>query len=160
LSKGAVYWHFKSKPELLTELVVRMTKLHTEELGRVLSEPASLGELRAHFIHRADFVVQKPINRKFFRMMTRLDWSAARFAPVKRRLHQLENGIFSVIRRTLGSLQAQGAVRADVDVPTVTAVLGAMWLGLIKARTDQCLEAGLGTAVAAGFDMIISVIRK
>ncbi len=159
LSKGAVYWHFKSKPDLLTQLVVRMTKLHTEELGRVLSEPGSLDELRAHFVQRADFVVRKPVNRKFFRMMTRLDWSASKFAPVKCRIRQLENNIFTVIERTLDTLQHRGEVRKGVDVTVVTAVLGAMWLGLIKARTDQCLETGLAQTVAAGFDMVITAIR-
>ena len=159
LSKGAVYWHFKSKPELLTELVVRMTKMHTDELGRMLSEPTSLEELRLHFVHRADLIIQKPANRKFFRMMTRLDWSASKFAPVKCRISQLENNIFAVIERTLEKLQQCGEVKKNVDVAMTTAILGAMWLGLIKVRTDQCLETDLVQTVAAGFDMVITVIQ-
>ncbi len=159
LSKGAVYWHFKSKPDLLTELVVNMTRMHTEEQGRVLSEPSSLEELRLHFVHRADLILQNPVNRKFFRMMTRLDWSASKFAPVKCRIRQLENNIFAVIERTLEKLQRCGEVKKDVDVAMTTAILGAMWLGLIKVRTDQCLETDLVKTVAAGFDMVIASIQ-
>lgn len=160
LSKGAVYWHFKSKPELLTALVALMTKRHTEELGRVLSEPDSLDELRAHFIQRADFVVRKPINRKFFKMMTRLDWSASKFTLVKKRIRLLESNMFTVIERTLQMLQQRGEVRADVNVPVVTSVLGAIWLGVIKAQTDKCLDAGFSEAVGTGFDMVINAIRR
>jgi AcrR family transcriptional regulator len=159
LTKGAVYWHFKSKPELLTELVIHMTKLHAEGLGRSAAEPDSLEALREHFISRARFVIDVPENRKFFRMMTRLDWTAARFAPVKRRLHQVEDGIFAVIGRTLGHVKERGGVREDVDVGLVTAVMGGLWLGLLKVRTDQCLDTGLEEAVAAGFDMIAAAIR-
>ena len=159
LTKGAVYWHFKSKPDLLIELVVHMMAIHTDELGRALSDPSSLEELRDHFVERAALIVKTPASRRFFHMMTRLDWSAAKFASVRRRLRQLETGIFSVIERTLGGLQRQGVVRADVEVSAVTTVLGSMWLGLIKARMDQCLDMDLLQAVALGFDMVIGSIR-
>lgn len=159
LSKGAVYWHFSSKPDLLSELVANMAALHAEELGRMLSEPASLSELRDHFVRRAELVVSKTRNRKVFKMMTRLDWSAARFAPVKQRLQQLENGVFSVIDRTLRRVLATGGIRADVDVSLVTTILGTLWLGLVKAQTDRCLAGDLKQAVTIGFDMVIAAVR-
>jgi TetR/AcrR family acrAB operon transcriptional repressor len=159
LTKGAVYWHFKSKPDLLIDVVVHMMALHADALGRALSDPSTLGELQEHFTARAKLVAKTPSSRKFFHMMMRLDWSAAKFAPVKQRLRQLEMGIFAVIERTLGHLQSQGVVRAEVDVPAVTAVLGSMWLGLLKSEMDQCLEMDLAQAVGFGFSAIGNAIR-
>ena len=159
LTKGAVYWHFKSKPDLLMDVVVHMMALHADMLGRALSEPSTLEELRDHFIVRAKLAAKTASSRKFFHMMMRLDWSASKFALVKQRLRQLETGIQSVIERTLGHLQADGTVRADVDVAIVTAVLTAMWLGLLKAGIEQYLEADLSQAVAFGFDSVCQAIR-
>lgn len=159
LTKGAVYWHFNNKPDLLSELVARMAMLHAEEMGRVLSEPTSLSELREHFVRRAELVVEKPHNRKVFKMMTRLDWSAARFAPAKQRLQQLENGVFAVIERTLGRLKITGGIRADADVSLVTMILGTLWVGLVKAQTDRCLTVDLKQVVTTGFDMVIAAVQ-
>jgi len=159
LSKGAVYWHFKTKPELLMGVVIHMMALHADELGRALSEPSSLAELRDHFVARAKLIVKTSSSRKFFHMMMRLDWSAAKFMPVKMRLRQLEMGIFAVIERTLGRLQSQGVVRADVAVSTVTAVLGSLWLGLLKSEIDQCVEMDLAQAVGFGFNAICQSIQ-
>ncbi len=159
LTKGAVYWHFKSKHELLTTLVAHMTALHTEQLSGVLPPPDSLDGLKAHFIARAKLIAEKPTNRKFFHMMMRLDWPSAKFAPLKQQIRQLETGPFFIIERTLDQLQRTGAVRADVDVKAVTAILGAMWLGLINHAVGKCLDVGLEQAVGSGFDAVIDSIR-
>jgi AcrR family transcriptional regulator len=160
LTKGAVYWHFKSKPELLEALVADMTVRHAEELGRSLAEPDSLDALRDHLVRRARFVTDTPDNSKFFRIMMRLNWAAARFAPVKRRLHQLETGIFAVIGRTLDRLNARGELRGGVDVPVMTEILGGLWLGLLKVQTDKCIETDFSTTMAAGVGMVIDAIKR
>ena len=49
LTKGAVYWHFKTKPDLLTELFSYMSQRHTEQVGRDLPHPETLEGLTAHF---------------------------------------------------------------------------------------------------------------
>ena len=161
LTKGAVYWHFKSKPDLFAELVADMTASHTEQISRVLPDPVSLDGLVAHFVERAHLIVSKPVNRKYFKMMLSLDWPAAKFIPIKRRLRQLGTGPFVIIESTLVTLQKKGEVRAGADIPTTTAVLGAMWLGLMKLKIDQCLEVeiDLSQAISSGFRMVIEAIR-
>jgi len=159
LSKGAVYWHFKNKPDLLSALVAHMTALHTEHVSGTLPLPDSLEGLKAHFIARAKLIAGTPSNRKFFHMMMRLDWPSAKFAPVKQRLKQLETGPFYIVERTLEELKREGAVRAEVDVAAVTAVLGAMWLGLINHEIGKCLDVELEQAVDFGFEAVIAAIR-
>lgn len=159
LSKGAVYWHFKNKPELFGALVAHMTAKHTEQIARVLPNPASLEGLVAHFIERGRLIVGSPLNRKFFKMMLSMDWPAAKLVPIKRRLRQLDTGPFVIIERTLAALQKSGEVRARADVATVAAVLGATWLGLMKLQVDQCLEIDLAKAIRFGFAAVIDAIR-
>lgn len=47
-------------------------------------------------------------------------------------------------------------MRAGVDV---TAVLGAMWLGLINHEIGKCLDVELARAVDFGFEAVIAAIR-
>lgn len=159
LTKGAVYWHFKSKSDLFAELVEDMTAKHTEQIARVLPDPVSLDGLTAHFIERARLIVGKPVNRKYFQMMLSMDWPAAKFISIKRRLRHLGTGPFALLETTLAKLQKSGEVRPDADVATAAAVLGATWLGLMKLQIDQCLEIDLSKAIDVGFRMMINSIR-
>lgn len=159
LTKGAVYWHFKSKPDLLEALVAHMTQSHVEQLNKMLPPSDSLDGLKAHFVERARFVVGTQENRKFFHMMIRFDWPSPKLNSLKQRLRQLDNGPFVIIEKTLRKLQGQGVVRPDVDLVAVRDVLGAMWLGLIKLEVGACLDADLGAAVDFGFESVFARIR-
>lgn len=159
LSKGAVYWHFKSKPELLSALVEHMSARHVAELEKVLPPADSLEGLKAHMVARARFVVGTPDNRKFFHMMLLLDWPSAKFATLKQRLRHLESGPFFIIEKALRDVKARGGVRPGIDVLAVRDVLGAMWLGLIKLDVGACLDTDLGAAVDLGFEAVFARIR-
>lgn len=159
LSKGAVYWHFKTKPDLLSALMEYMCTTQVEKVSQTLPMPDSLESLKAHFVARAKLVIGSSVNRKFFRMMMRLDWPHPAFVPIKRRLKQMETGVFAIVKRTLDDLQAQGVVRADVDVKTATAALGAMWVGLVQHELGKCLDTDLPEAISFGFDALLRAIR-
>jgi len=159
LTKGAVYWHFKSKSDLFTELVADMTATHYDQVTRVLPNPVSLDGLVAHFVERGRLTVSKPTNRKYFLMMLRLDLPASKFIPIKRRLRQLGTGPFEIIENTLIALQKKGEVRADADIAITAAVLGAMWLGLMKLQIAQCLETDLSKAIRFGFNSVLNTIK-
>lgn len=159
LSKGAVYWHFKSKPDLFTELVEDMTAKHNAQIAALLSEPVSLEGLVSHFVARAELLVSKPINRKYIKMMLSMDWPSAKFVSVKRRLREHGKGPFVILETTLAALQKNGEVRSDADIAMAGAVLGATWLGLIKLQIDQCLDADLSASIKLGFTAILNTIR-
>ena len=159
LTKGAIFWHFKSKPDLLTELVADMTAKHNAELARKLSAPETLDELVVHFVERARIVVGKPIGRKFFLMMMRMDWPSARLTPIKRRLREVKTNPFSVIECALTRFQRQGKVRATADLASATMALGALWLGAMKMQIDDCHAIDLSKTITLGFKAIADSIR-
>ncbi len=159
LTKGAVYWHFKSKPELLEALVSHTLERQAEKLGKTMPAVTSLESLKAYFVARARFAVGTSGNRKFFHLMMRMDWPSAKFASLKQRLRQLESGPFYILESTLRELQVKGEVRPSADVVEVRDVLGALWLGLIKLEVGKCLDVELGTAVDFGFESVLARIR-
>ena len=159
LSKGAVYWHFKSKPDLFAALVEDMTAKHNAQIAALLPEPVSLEGLVSHFVARAELLVSKPINRKFIKMMFSMDWPAAKFVSIKRRLRESGTGPFELIEKTLATLQQKDEIRKGADIATISAALGALWLGAMKMQIDQCLDADLSASIKLGFTAIINTIR-
>ena len=160
LTKGAVYWHFKTKPDLFSALVADMTASHNEQIARVLPAPQSLDGLIAHFTERTRLMVSTPLNRNYFKMMLSMDWPAAKFIPIKRRLLEMGSGPFEIIRTTLRDLQTKGVVRSDADIRTTTAALAGLWLGVMKLQIDQGLEADWAEAIRIGFGAILARIES
>lgn len=159
LTKGAIFWYFKSKADLLTELVTDMTAKHNAELAKKLSTPTSLDELVLHFVERAQLVVGEPLNRKYFLMMMRMDWPSAKLKPIKRRLREVKTNPFSVIENALTTFQRKGEIRASADLDSVTMTLGTLWLGAMKMHIDDCHAMDLRKVITLGFKAIIDSIR-
>ena len=159
LTKGAVYWHFKSKPDLFTALVADMTAKHNQQIARVLAEPTTLDGLVAHFLERARLIVGQPRSKKYFQMMLSMDWPSSKFIPIKRRLRESGSGPFELIEKTLTALQEKGEIRKDANVAVTSATLGALWLGTIKMQIDHCLDVDLAASIRLGFTSVINAIR-
>ncbi len=163
LTKGAVYWHFKSKPELLAELVVFMTERHTVQLTRTLSHPASLDSLEAltaYFVQRARLIVDSPANRRFFLMVRRLDWSSSKFVLVHQRIRNVSTMPSAIVFSALEGMRHTGVIRPDADLVTVSSVLMVLWLGLLEHEISHCLETDLEKALRLGFQAVLNGVKN
>ena len=158
LSKGAVFWHFKSKTELLVQLVSTVIARHqveTGELGKVVETPRELTDM---FAKRAHLAVHLKARRKFFIMMNRLNWSSPKMDVVKKRLEQLEGGVFRVISRSLERFKDRSLIRMDTDIFETTAILGSIWLGLIRFKLENHTDLDVEHAVRSGFGSMLQGI--
>jgi len=152
LSKGAVYWHFKSKADLLVALTEQMAEKHAKALeGMCYAD--SLEGLRDDLLARAELVVKNAESRKFFKMMMLLDLSSRQNRPLKDRIILSDRGIYMAIFKTLQGLQERGRVNPDVNIKVAATVLLITWLGLVRARVDHGTEVDLHNAIILSFEM-------
>jgi len=132
LTKGAVYWHFRSKPELLRQLIVYMVDEATGAQRIINSEPESFEQLRAGLKEWSGRMLNVPLNKKHFKMVIHLDFTRPALAEVQKQLKELNNGIFKVIGSSLERMRGSGAIREGVDLDLVKYALGSSWLGMLK----------------------------
>ncbi len=159
LTKGAVYWHFRGKPELLLALIAHMEETRVAHLGRNLPEPATLEGLKGHLTDWAAEVVGNPETRKFFNVMLRMDWSSERLEPVRLRFDTLQAGPLFAIRQTLARMKREGLLRPDTDLGMAEALLLALWTGLVRASVNRWLTVDLSAALDQGCDAIGEWVR-
>ena len=145
LSKGAVFWHFKSKSDLLLTMIRVAADQYDTDLGQLIE----------YCVARARHVTSRLRYRKFFVMVNRLNWASPQMTIVKNRLTQVENGMHSVIARNLQDFKARGLVRPDVNLDEVTILLSTMWLGLLRARLCGGAVFDCTETLRLGFHLVL-----
>lgn len=156
LTKGAVYWHFDSKSDLILELVLLRVNRHLVLMQTSQAQLRSLIGLRDFFVQRALHIVNTPNDRMFFSMMMRMDWNVEQLKPVKHYLDTLDQNLISSLANCLVQLKDMGVVRPNIDEKLIANVLGGLWIGLIKASIDGCLQDDLEKTIQTGFDIILA----
>ncbi|MCL1888547.1 MAG: TetR family transcriptional regulator [Kiritimatiellaeota bacterium] len=157
LSKGAGYWHFKSKPDLLMALAERMMERHGVALAG-MCHADSLEALRDDLLARAERVVGNAECRRFFKMVSQMDLSSRQGRPLRMWITRHDRGVFAGILRTLEDLKERGRLRPGVDAKVAATVLAVMWSGLVRAKVDHGPEVDLRKAIVFGFDMAVNAM--
>ena len=162
LTKGAIYWHFKSKPDLLVELVIHTTQRHTAQIARTLPQANTLNSIEAlttNFVERAKLILKSPANRRYFLMMRRLDWPSAKFKLVRQRILGVSTGLHGLIEHALEELKCGGVIRANADLSVISVILFVLWIGLVEHSISNCLDTDIETAIRIGFYAILDTVR-
>jgi len=158
LSKGAVYWHFENKQALLSKLILTVVERHDKETKEKIEKPASPEKLVENLIYHANITLTRDEDRKFFLMMTRLDWASPEMSEIKDELVQLDVDIISTLRKYLVKFKVGGMIKPDVNVEEIAMVLASIWMGLLKGRlcgTSFNLEHTLRTGLNLVFQGIV-----
>lgn len=136
LTKGAVYWHFNSKPELLRQLVVYSIDEATGDQRIINLQPESFEELKDGLKEWMARIVTIPQNRQHVKMLMSLDWSRPALQEVKEQFKTLDNSVINVARIALQRMQQSGEIRADVDVQSVAYAIGLSWTGILHCQLN------------------------
>jgi len=133
LTKGAVYWHFKSKTDLLVALIEECL---IRKIGRV-DDPGkiapTLDALRNCYVGSAKHVLSDPLLRKFeFFINFQIEWSEELMAEVRSRLAEMGEDPFRKYSIAVLRLQEVGVIDRSRDAEKLGSILIATWLGLLR----------------------------
>ena len=160
LTKGAVYWHFRNKTDLIAALILQKLS----EQRRINSEDKvdTLTDLRQIIIKRSKNIEQNTEFRRFlFFMIYRMEWSEAVFAKVWPEISELcelpEKELYNVLER----LQQNGEIKADTDIGQLKELLICLWKGVTGKYiiADNQLKESLSSMVGSLFDMVINSVK-
>jgi len=162
MTKGAVYWHFKSKEELLVELV----KMAFERFQRQIEERMPTGDLTfptvaKMMVETAAQVVKDPQGTAFFKLMKcQIKWTDDSMASVRENLMSNVNcGPKHVIMAALRNDMACGRAH-EVNVEEISAVAISIWDGLVQAKIDGFLICDLEETLTHAYAAIWGNVRK
>lgn len=167
LTKGAVYWHFRNKPDLLIALIKMMIMKshgvrHDEtEVQKQSEEPlSSLQELKQNFLDEALLIKNNEYYRKFlFFVIYQMEWSEAIFTRVNNSLNEIRSYPVKKIHCTLASLQKQKKISSETDIEEATSMFFLMWKGIVNQYVSKIEGFDIVETLSRSFDVIIRGLK-
>ena len=156
LTKGAVYWHFKNKADVVAALIMERISLNTSQFGNEkLSE--TIAELRDKIVMRAKRIETDSDFRRFlFFMIYRMEWSEAVLDTVWSQVGDFCNLPEKKLYDSLLHIQKNGGIKSQSDIKFLTEVLLSFWNGCINRYVSgKRGSSNLAETVVRGFDVII-----
>lgn len=164
LTKGAIYWHFKSKIDLLKEIIIEERKTNGDLFSwksKVGSTPYSLDEIRDHYLKTAQAILASPTRQRFFIFAAfRVEWSPALCASLEAVLSadQMRDPKEDLIKH-LKALQATGTIKPDLDLMGLAIIVLSIFSGTLKYALMNDTTTNAVKIIDAGLSSIFNDIK-
>ena len=159
LTKGAVYWYFRNKPDILKALIVEDFETTRAELQALIPSPQSLDDLKQYFMFLARRVDTDANFRKFlYFLMLQMEWSAGLINSFHDLIEELCRHQTATIENALLAAQKSGKIVSSLDVGQMVYTIHSMWYGLLLNSLQK--DTSMQDAVRFSFDFIINALTN
>lgn len=161
LTKGAVYWHFRNKPDLIAALINGYINNHVAEMDKLLPEIKSFDDILNFFLYSANQVFENDNNRKItFFLVCQMEWSEAIIAKIKPQVERQKNYGLEKIKNAVKHLQECGQISESRDAEILTRILMNVWTGTLDAYLSKRCEENLNEMIKETFTIIFNGLKK
>ncbi len=161
LTKGAVYWYFRNKPDIVAALINDFVQKHIKRLEEFRAGKEENLDILADMMLLAYHHMKKnPLEYKFIFFITcQMEWSEAILVKIRPLVEQTREVSRKIMSDTLCKLKENKKIRADVDVESITEILQALWMGLLENYLAKRMTLDFEQIVRQGFNLIFNSIK-
>lgn len=139
-SKGAIYWHFNNKHDLLIRLVDASCAKAEDELSKAISMKHSLDGLRRYYKYLMSLPSQNNTIKMFYKLMThRQEWPSDVHEKVTNLLINRVDQEREIIEKMLISMQREGKIDKNISAKDMAALISAIFRGLFMFQVEETL---------------------
>lgn len=158
LTKGAVYWYFRNKPDILKALMLEDFEQTRAQLDSFMAPPETLADLKRHFMFLAEKVDTDANFRKFLYFLSlQMEWSVGLINSFHDVIEGLNRQPLTTIENALLASQKCGQIASNLDVKKTAYTIHSMWYGLLLSKL-QHQENSLKETFNYSFDFIITAL--
>ena len=157
MTKGALYWHFKNKSDLLSKLIGEIFLDSEMEFAEKFGEPKTLAELRDYYKKK---LVLPSRNNKFMKinaiMLRRFEWPeevrSNLFTLLKDQIAREKKMINEILLRS----RREGVIRQDIEVENASSAITSVFYGLYILVLNEIVTDD----IIKSTDFIFNAFRK
>lgn len=157
LTKGAVYWHFKNKPDLLVEII----KEHFFQKQRTSYNVNTWDELKNAMVESAKIIHNDSEYRKFlFFVMFQMEWSEAMVSKVGESICGIRDYPLLQLKEALTNIQKSAQLETDANIEELALVILHLWKGALGDEIGKFSNHNFPDMIAKSMDLIIAGVKK
>ncbi len=161
LTKGAVYWYFRNKPDIVAALINDFVQKHIKRLEEFRAGKEENLDILADMMLLAYHHMKKnPLEYKFIFFITcQMEWSEAILVKIRPLVEQTSEISRKLMTDTLLKLKKNKKIKDDTDVEKITEILQAMWMGMLENYLAKRMTLDFEQIVRQGFNLIFNSIK-
>lgn len=157
LTKGAVYWYFKNKPDLVAAIINDYCEKRIKYLEQKVPSLIHFKDIETYFLTAADFILsdENALKLVFF-LSLQMEWSETIITKVMEAIKQNMASSFEYVKEALGDMQKRGEIKKGVDVYLLTSIIFNSWTGNLEAYLSKKNPIDLKMVVQQNFDLLFN----
>jgi len=161
VTRGAIYWHFKNKAELLMALWQELCGPISQMLSASLNvdEPDPLGHLERFLLLLLENVTTSDSHREFFRLFFNQTEPNDEILAFHRLIQDVVSNYQTELRAALRNAMAHHQLPADLDVDQAAVFIHCALDGLILNALHPCSMLTLELHMKTYVQFILSALR-
>lgn len=162
LTKGAIYWHFRNKPDIIKALIIEAFERNQAAINKEISEVKNLNDLLQYFKYEAKIVKEVPIFRKFlFFVMYQMEWSEGLFNTlnISGPINQIMNYHQELITKVLNNSIQTGEIPPTTDIAVTSQIIYALWEGILHQAIGKNYHGDFPELAEQSFQLIFKSLK-
>ena len=160
-TKGAVYWYFRNKADLVSALIVEYMGRKREELAENIPSGDTLDDLLEYFSVWASVLRDDARFSKFNRfVICQMEWSEAVINRVQKSLSMQKDWHLEKIKQVLVKSKERGEIREDVDLDVICDVIRSTYLGIVFSSLNEFASGYIVEKVRTGLGLLFEGLKK
>ena len=163
LTKGAVYWYFKNKPDLLAAIINVYIERKMAYLNEKVPVLENLDDVKNYFLVTADFLLRDENAYKMaFFLSLQMEWSEYIITKVLEGVHENTQYCFEYLKKSLAIMQKKGEIRSDIKADVLSSIIFNLWTGSVEACLSKRNKTDLRDMVQQSFDLVFNglILKK
>lgn len=163
LTKGAVYWYFKNKPDLLVAIINVYIERKMTYLNAKVPTLESVDDIKNYFLAAADFLLSDENAYKVaFFLSLQMEWSESIITKVLQGVKENAQYCFEYLKKSLAIMQKKGEIRSDIKADVLSSIIFNLWTGNVEASLSKRDKTDLKDMVQQSFDLIFNglILKK
>lgn len=160
-TKGAVYWYFRNKADLIAALIIEYTEEKRKELLEDLPRGNTLDDLLCYFVKWADASAKDLRFSRFQRfMMCQMEWSEAMVDRVDKSLATTKDWHLEKVNQVLVESEKRGDLKEGINIDVVKHIIISTYMGIVFSSISKRVNFDLVEMVRSGLSLLFEGIRK
>ena len=161
LTKGAIYWHFRNKADILTEIIRKGFLLTHQAIEKNIQPEKGLEAIYEFMQYEAQLISQQKLYKQLmFFLLFQMEWSEAILNKVTKEANEVVEYPQTIIKTALEAAKVQGKIREDTDIESYTCLIIYLWQGIIKNIVKPHCQISYDKLINDGYSLITKSIVK